>query len=109
MQLSNEERVAIARQVAKRAAGRVPVVAGGGHQVEEECASAVVLHSPFSILHSPCSILPAATFEGGVEEQARLMNEIGKYVDGVVVITNQICGMEEVREEGREREGTFCV
>ena len=65
--------------------------------------------APSPILHAPCSILPAATFEGGVEEQARLMNEIGKYVDGVVVITNQICGMEEVREGGREREGTLCV
>lgn len=29
LQLSNDERVAIARQVAQRAAGRVPVVAGG--------------------------------------------------------------------------------
>ena len=29
MQLSNEERLAIAQRVAKKAAGRVPVVAGG--------------------------------------------------------------------------------
>ena len=37
-----------------------------------------------------------ATFEGKLEEQAELMNEIGKYVDAVVIITNQICGMNEV-------------
>ena len=37
-----------------------------------------------------------ATFEGGLEEQAGLMNEMGKYVDAVVIVTNQICGMDEV-------------
>ena len=26
------------------------------------------------------------------------MKEVGKYVDAVVVITNQICGMDEVRQ-----------
>ncbi|XP_064392522.1 4-hydroxy-tetrahydrodipicolinate synthase-like [Halichondria panicea] len=66
-QLSNEERVAIAKRVAEKAAGRVPVVAG-------------------------------ATFEGGLEEQARLMNEMGKFVDVVVIITNQIARMDESDE-----------
>lgn len=63
-QLSNEERVAIAQQVARKAGGRVPVVAG-------------------------------ATFEGTLTEKAELMKEIGKHVDAVVIITNQICLMEE--------------
>ncbi|CAI8010425.1 hypothetical protein GBAR_LOCUS6871 [Geodia barretti] len=63
-QLSNEERVEIARHVAEKADGHVPVVAG-------------------------------ATFGGRLEEQAELMKEIGKYVDAVVIITNQICDMNE--------------
>jgi 4-hydroxy-tetrahydrodipicolinate synthase len=63
-QLSNEERVEIARHVAEKADGRIPVVAG-------------------------------ATFGGRLEEQAELMKEIGKYVDAVVIITNQICDMNE--------------
>lgn len=57
--------MAIAKRVAEKAGGRVPVVAG-------------------------------ATFEGGLEEQAQLMNEMGKYVDVVVIITNQIARMDEV-------------
>lgn len=39
----------------------------------------------------------AATFEGSLQDQAKLMNEMGKITDAVVIITNQICGMEEVR------------
>jgi 4-hydroxy-tetrahydrodipicolinate synthase len=66
-QLSNEERVEIARRVAERAGGRVPVVAG-------------------------------ATFGGRLEEQAELMKETGKHVDAVVIITNQICRMDESDE-----------
>lgn len=66
-QLSNEERVGIARRVVERAAGRVPVVAGG-------------------------------TFEGGVMVQASLMNDLSKYVDAVVIITNQIANMEDSDE-----------
>ena len=38
----------------------------------------------------------SATFGGRLEEQAELMKEIGKYVDAVVIITNQICDMNEV-------------
>lgn len=38
----------------------------------------------------------AATFGGGWTEQAELMTEIGKHVDAVVIITNQICRMDEV-------------
>jgi 4-hydroxy-tetrahydrodipicolinate synthase len=63
-QLTNEERLAIARRVVSKAAGRVPVVAG-------------------------------ATFEGTLEDQAKLMNEMGKIATAVVIITNQIAGMEE--------------
>ena len=37
-----------------------------------------------------------ATFEGSLQDQAKLMNEMGKITDAVVIITNQICGMEEV-------------
>ena len=65
LQLSNEERVKIAKRVVEKAGGRVPVVAG-------------------------------ATFEGGLEEQAKLMNEMGKFADAAVIITNQIANMEEV-------------
>ena len=43
-----------------------------------------------------CCCVVAATFGGKLEEQAELMKELGKYVDAVVVITNQICGMDEV-------------
>ena len=64
-QLSNEERVKIAKRVVEKASGRVPVVAG-------------------------------ATFEGGLEEQAKLINEMGKFADAAVIITNQIATMEEV-------------
>lgn len=66
LQLSNDERIAIARRVKERAKGRVPVVAG-------------------------------ATFEGGLEEQAKLMNTMGEVADSVVIITNQIATVEEVR------------
>lgn len=66
-QLSNEERIAIARRVKERTEGRVPVVVG-------------------------------ATFEGGLEEQAKLMNTMGEFADTVVIITNQIATMEEVRK-----------
>lgn len=38
----------------------------------------------------------AATFEGSLQDQAKLMNEMGKITDAVIIITNQICGMEEV-------------
>lgn len=65
LQLSNEERVAIAKHVTKKAAGRVPVIVG-------------------------------ATFEGGLEEQAKLMNEMGQFADTVVIITNQIASLEDV-------------
>ena len=41
-------------------------------------------------------VVAGATFEGGLEEQAKLMNEMGKFADAVVIITNQIAGMEEV-------------
>ncbi len=41
-------------------------------------------------------VIAGATFEGGLEEQARLMNEMGKFVDAVVIITNQIAKMDEV-------------
>ena len=30
-----------------------------------------------------------------MQDQAKLMNEMGKITDAVVIITNQICGMEE--------------
>lgn len=68
LQLTNEERVAIARRVVDKSGGRVPVVVG-------------------------------ATFEGGLEEQAGLMREMGQFSDAVVIITNQIAAMEEVRRE----------
>ncbi len=42
-------------------------------------------------------VVAGATFEGGLEEQARLMNEMGKFVDVVVIITNQIARMDEVQ------------
>ncbi len=41
-------------------------------------------------------VVAGATFDGGLEEQARLMNEMGKFVDTVVIITNQIAKMDEV-------------
>ena len=68
LQLTNEERVAIARRVVDKSGGRVPVVVG-------------------------------ATFEGGLEEQASLMREMGQFADAVVIITNQIATMEEVRRQ----------
>ena len=37
-----------------------------------------------------------ATFEGGLEEQASLMREMGQFADAVVIITNQIAAMDEV-------------
>ena len=42
-------------------------------------------------------VVVGATFEGGLEEQAGLMREMGKFADAVVIITNQIAAMEEVR------------
>ena len=36
-QLSNEERLAIARRVVEKAAGRVPVVAGGECSLRDSC------------------------------------------------------------------------
>ena len=41
-------------------------------------------------------VVIGSTFEGGVEEQAKLMNTMGEMADSVVIITNQIAGMEEV-------------
>ena len=112
VQLSNEERVAISRQVTKRVAGRVPVVAGGeGRRENLVCVNWVGSLLSFlpllthlslslslfpSLSHTHSLFVSSATFEGGLEEQARLMNEMGKYVDAVVIITNQICGMDEV-------------
>jgi 4-hydroxy-tetrahydrodipicolinate synthase len=40
-------------------------------------------------------VSPVATFEGTLEDQAKLMNEMGKIATAVVIITNQIAGMEE--------------
>ena len=37
-----------------------------------------------------------ATFEGGLEEQAELMNKMAAHVDAVVIITNQIGSMSDV-------------
>ena len=66
VQLTNEERVAVARRVVDRCGGRVPVVVG-------------------------------ATFEGGLDQQASLMKEMGQFADAVVIITNQIAAMDEVK------------
>lgn len=66
-QLTNQERIDIAQRVVKKAAGRVPVVAGG-------------------------------TFEGSIEEQAKLMNIMGKFANAVVIITNQIAEMTDSDE-----------
>ena len=41
-------------------------------------------------------VVVGATFEGGLEQQAALMNEMGAFADAVVIITNQITTMEEV-------------
>ena len=41
-------------------------------------------------------VVVGATFEGGLEEQAKLMNTMGEIADSVVIITNQIATMEEV-------------
>lgn len=41
---------------------------------------------------------PVATFEGGLQAQAELMRAMSKHVCAVVFITNQIAGMDEVRE-----------
>ena len=37
-----------------------------------------------------------ATFEGGLEQQAELMNKMATHVDVVVIITNQIGNMSDV-------------
>ena len=42
-------------------------------------------------------VVVGATFEGGLEQQAKLMNTMGEFADSVVIITNQIATMEEVR------------
>ena len=47
-------------------------------------------------------VVVGATFEGGLEAQAKLMNTMGEFADSVVIITNQIATMEEV---GREKGG----
>ena len=41
---------------------------------------------------------PSATFEGGLEAQAELMKAMGKITSAVVIITNQIARMEDVRD-----------
>ena len=38
----------------------------------------------------------AATFEGGLEQQAELMNKMSRHVDALVIITNQIGDMSDV-------------
>ena len=43
-------------------------------------------------------VVVGATFEGGLEAQAKLMNTVGEFADSVVIITNQIATMEEVRQ-----------
>lgn len=63
-----------------KAAGRVPVVAGG---IE-------TIHPHLSFIST------LATFEGGLNEQAQLMNDMGKIASAVVIITNQIAAMEDV-------------
>lgn len=50
-------------------------------------------------------VLVGATFEGGLEEQAKLMNIMGEFADSVVIITNQIATMEEVKGWEGERGG----
>ena len=37
-----------------------------------------------------------ATFEGGLEQQAELMNKMSRHVDALVIITNQIGDMSDV-------------
>jgi len=49
-------------------------------------------------------VVIGATFEGGLEEQAKLMNTMGEMADSVVIITNQISTMEEVRDLGSDAE-----
>ena len=41
-------------------------------------------------------VVVGATFEGGLEQQASLMREMGQFADAVVIITNQIAAMDEV-------------
>lgn len=43
-----------------------------------------------------CLACSSATFEGGLQEQAVLMNKMGEHVDAVIIITNQIARMEDV-------------
>jgi len=38
-----------------------------------------------------------ATFDGSLEDQAELMNKMAPNVDAVVIITNQIGNMSDVR------------
>ena len=37
-----------------------------------------------------------ATFEGGLKQQAELMNKMSRHVDALVIITNQIGDMSDV-------------
>lgn len=64
----------------------MPVVAGG---------IAAPTSLPPTLPQSFRNLLPA-TFEGGLEEQASLMNRMGEFVDAAVIITNQVAKMEDV-------------
>lgn len=81
LQLTNEERVAIAKRVSDKAAGRVPVVAGSQCDHVTSMVTMVII---------------TGTFEGGLEEQAELMNKMAAHVDVLVIITNQIGDMSDV-------------
>ena len=54
-------------------------------------------------------VLVGATFEGGIEEQAKLMNTMGEFADSVVIITNQIATMEEVRKRKKMTKKIMCT
>lgn len=41
-------------------------------------------------------VIITGTFEGGLEEQAELMNKMAAHVDVLVIITNQIGDMSDV-------------
>jgi len=45
-----------------------------------------------------------ATFEGGLEQQAELMNKMAAHVDAVVIITNQIGDMSDVSKIMSDKE-----
>ena len=72
----------------------MPVVAGGTKKIKDNNNNISV---PLSLSLS----LSLATFEGNLDDQAQLMRDMGQIASAVVIITNQIAAMDDVKLNNR--------